>query len=214
MLFRGLSCGKGSRSRDIHTKRIHCWVTLWVQQVIEASGGLVDQCGHTVWILRVATEAGIGWSRATGWAVAISSPQVILQTFHVLRVANPQQLSLLLRAQEGFQDRGIVVEASGGFQGLRQNGGEDGCWHLGWNGSWLRLWLWGSSLGNEREETVGVEVRVAHPNSSGFDGGGHHHRCLWLACGLSDALWIVRISTGFVDFTEVFQVVVEVGAFF
>lgn len=215
LLLRGLACSEGSRSSDLgHAQRVNCWVTAGVEQVVEACGGLVDQWGHAVGVLWVTFEVGVRWGGTRGGTVAISCPQVILQTFHIFRVADPQQLSLLLSTQEGLQDGGIVVKASVALQGQRQHGGEDRGWHLGW--SWSRSWfrLWGSSLGDERKDAVGVEVRVAQPDSSRLDGSGHHHCSLWLTGGLSDALWIIRISTSLVDFTEVLEVVVEGRALF
>lgn len=211
LLFWSFLRGNGSSDVD-HAQRIHFWVTRGVHQVVISSGGFVDQCRHAVWVFGVTFEGSVGWGGAKGRAIAKSGPQVILQTFNIFRAADSQQLVLLLGAQERFQDRGIVVEARVTIHRQGQHGGEDRGRYFGRSRSWFRLG--GSGVGGEGEEAVRVEVRVAQPNGGRFDGGGHHHRCLWLAGGLGDALWIVRFSTGLVDFTEVTQVVVEGWALF
>jgi len=200
LLLRGHLC----RSSDVgHTQGVDCRVTAGVEAVVEAGGGSVDQGGHAVRVLGVAFEGGVGWGRASGWAVAVSCSQVILQTLHIFRVADPQQLRPLACAQERLEDGGVVVEASRALHRHGRHGGEDGRLHLGWS------WLWVSGVGDEGEEAVGVEVRVAHLDGSGLDGGGHHQRSLWLAGGLGNALWILRVGTRLVDRTEVLEVVVE-----
>lgn len=206
LLFGGLSCCEGSGG-VAHAQRIHCWVAARVEQVVEACGGLVDQSGHAVRVLGVTLEGGVGGGGASSGAVAVRRSQVILQTLDIFRVADSQQLSLLLMTEEGLQDGGVVVEASGALHGQRQHGGEDRGGYLGGSWSWLRLR--GGGLGAERVEAVGVEVRVAHPDGSRLDGGGHHHRGLRLAGGLGDALWVVGIGARLVDFAEMIEVVVE-----
>lgn len=199
-------CSNGSGGVD-HTQRINFRVALGVRQVVKSSGGFVDQRWHAVWVFGVTFEGSVGRRGAGGGPVAERGPQVILQTFDIFRVADSQQLVPLLRTQEGFQDGAVVVVASMALHWEGQNGGEDRGRYFGWSRSWFRLR--GSGLGAEREEAVWVEVRVAQPHGGRFDGCRHHHRCLWLAGGLRDALWIVGISTGLVDFTQVIQVVVE-----
>jgi len=207
LFFRCLSCSQVSRSSDIgHAQRVHCWVTAGVQQVVVASGGFMDQRGLAVGVLRVTFKGRIGWSWTQGGAVAICCPQVVLQALHIFRVADSQQLSPLLCSQKGLQDRSVVVVTSGVFKGHGQHRGEDGSWHLGWS------WLGGSSFGKDGVEAVGVNVGVAHADGSRLDGGRHHHCGLRLACGLSDAFWIIRISTGLIDLTKVIEVVVECGS--
>lgn len=152
-------------------------------------------------------QHGVGGTK--GRAVAISCPQVILQTFHIFRVADLQQLSPLLGAEEGLQNRCVGVKSSGALQGSGQHRGEDRSWHLGW--SWSRLRLWGCSPGHEGEELVGVDVGIAQHDSSRLNVHRHHHCSLWLAGGLWNTLWIIRISTGLVDFTEVLEIVIEGG---
>lgn len=206
LLFGLLICSEGGSGGHVaHAQRINSWVTAGVHQVVEAGGGLLDQQGQAVRVLGVALEGGVGGDRAGGRAVAVRRPQVILQTLHVFGVADPQQLCLLLGAQEGLQDGGVVVEAGGALQRHGQEGGEDGSRHLGWSLS-LR-----SLGGHEGEEAVGVEVRVAQPDWSRLELCGHHHCSLGFAGGLGDALWVVGVGAGLVDFTEVLEVVVEGG---
>lgn len=206
---------RSNRSSDVdHTQRIHFWVASGVHQVVKSSGGFMDQCWHAVGVFGVTFEGSVGWGGAGSRAIAKSGPQVILQTFNIFRVTDSEQLVLLLRAQEGFQDRGVVVEASMTLHRHGQHWGEYRGRYFSRSFSRSSFRLRDSGMGGKREEAMWVEVRVAQPNGGRFDGGGHHHCCLWLAGGLWDALWIVRISTGFVDFTKVTQVVVEGWALF
>lgn len=63
LLFRGFLSSKGSTSSDVgQTQRISCWVTVGVQQMVEAGGGLLDQDQHAVGVLGVTFECSMGWA--------------------------------------------------------------------------------------------------------------------------------------------------------